>query len=70
MKSINEDEMEIAVRLLLRIFQLEPRNLVLFDLPDLPSNELRHNPIFIRHVKVSDLFEIKISKILRRLNQP
>jgi hypothetical protein len=51
MKSINEDELEIAVRLLLRIFQLEPRNLTLFDLPDIPPNELRHNPIFIRHVK-------------------
>jgi hypothetical protein len=52
MKQINEDEMEIAVRLLLRIFQLEPRNLGLFDLPDIPPNELRHNPVFIRHVKV------------------
>lgn len=54
MKSINEDELEIAVRLLLRIFQLEPRNLTLFDLPDIPPNELRHNPIFIRHVKVKN----------------
>ena len=53
MKSINDDEMEIAVRLLLRIFQLEPRCIGLFDLPDIPSSELRHHPIFVRHVKVS-----------------
>jgi hypothetical protein len=53
MKSIdNEEESEIAIRLLLRIFQLEPRNLALFDLPDIPLSELRHNAVFIRHVKV------------------
>ncbi|CAD5230580.1 unnamed protein product [Bursaphelenchus xylophilus] len=52
MKSINDDEQEIAIRLLLRFFQLEPRNVALFGLPtDVPLNELRQNPIFMRHVK-------------------
>ena len=52
MKSVNDDEMEIAVRLLLRIFSLEPRIVALFDLPDVSAGELRLHPAFVRHVKV------------------
>ncbi|CAD5225959.1 unnamed protein product [Bursaphelenchus okinawaensis] len=52
MKTINDDEQEIAVRLLLRIFQIEPRNVALFGLPpDIQPSELRHNATFLRHVK-------------------
>lgn len=53
MKSINEDEMEIAVRLLLRIFQIDPRMKIHFSLSNIPDSELRHNVIFVRHVKVN-----------------
>ncbi|KAI6218011.1 GLOBIN domain-containing protein [Aphelenchoides fujianensis] len=62
MKSINGDDVksgdessrgdfEIAVRLLLRIFTLEPQTLGMFGLPDIPFSDLRRHPLFIQHVK-------------------
>lgn len=54
MKSINDDETEIAIRLLLKIFQLDPKNQTYFSLAGVPILELRHNTIFMRHVKVKN----------------
>uniref|UniRef100_A0A915P8U8 GLOBIN domain-containing protein n=1 Tax=Meloidogyne floridensis TaxID=298350 RepID=A0A915P8U8_9BILA len=56
LKSVGEDENEIAVKLLLRIFQLDSRNLAYFSLNEFCSNpfdefEIRENNIFICHVK-------------------
>lgn len=66
MKSINEDEMEIAVRLLLRILQIDPRMKIHFGLSSVHESDLRHNVIFIRHVKVYLQY---YEKRIRRLNQ-
>uniref|UniRef100_A0A915E542 GTP 3',8-cyclase n=1 Tax=Ditylenchus dipsaci TaxID=166011 RepID=A0A915E542_9BILA len=46
MKSAEEDEQEIAVRLLLRIFQLDPRNQAYFLLGGVAFNDLRQHPCF------------------------
>ena len=71
MKSINEDEMEIAVRLLLRIFQIDPRMKIHFSLSNIPDSELRHNVIFVRHVKVNTkIISFLIQKIFRHLSLP
>uniref|UniRef100_A0AC34PWL4 Globin family profile domain-containing protein n=2 Tax=Panagrolaimus sp. JU765 TaxID=591449 RepID=A0AC34PWL4_9BILA len=51
LKSANEDENEMACRLLLRIFQLDHRNQVLFGLADIPQAELLNNQLFLKHVK-------------------
>ncbi|KAE9553638.1 hypothetical protein FO519_003139 [Halicephalobus sp. NKZ332] len=51
LKTANDDENEMACRLLLRIFQLDHRNQVLFGLGDVPQAELRSNPLFVKHVK-------------------
>ena len=53
LKTASDDENEMACRLLLRIFQLDHRNQVLFGLGDVPPVELRSNPLFVKHVKVS-----------------
>jgi len=51
LKTVNDDENEMACQLLLRIFQLDHRNQVLFGLGDVPQTELRSNPLFVKHVK-------------------
>ncbi|KAI1719680.1 globin domain-containing protein [Ditylenchus destructor] len=51
MKMNKDDEHEIASKLLLRIFQIDPRNQNYFSLNTVPYAELRHNPIFLQHVK-------------------
>ncbi|VDM50292.1 unnamed protein product [Toxocara canis] len=49
-----DDEFEMATRLLLRIFRIEPRLQSLFYLTDVPYAELRKNPIFNEHVKMME----------------
>lgn len=75
MKSINDDETEIAVRLLLRIFQLDLKNQSYFSLAGILTAELRHNPTFMRHVKVKKIIFFvyinqKCTKVFRHLSQP
>uniref|UniRef100_A0A0M3I0H2 GLOBIN domain-containing protein n=1 Tax=Ascaris lumbricoides TaxID=6252 RepID=A0A0M3I0H2_ASCLU len=48
----NDNEFEMAIRLLLRIFRIEPRLQSLFNLGDIPYAELRNNAYFNEHVKV------------------
>nr|CAD2192805.1 unnamed protein product [Meloidogyne enterolobii] len=82
LKSVGEDENEIAVKLLLRIFQLDSRNLDYFSLNEFCSNPfdeylIRENNVFICHVKTfeSTLINImthpgnatKLSKHLQQL---
>lgn len=52
LKNANENENEMACRLLFRIFQLDHRNQVLFGLGDLPQADLFSNHLFLKHVKV------------------
>uniref|UniRef100_A0A1I8C1X6 GLOBIN domain-containing protein n=1 Tax=Meloidogyne hapla TaxID=6305 RepID=A0A1I8C1X6_MELHA len=78
LKSVNENE--IAIKLLLRIFQLDPRNLAYFSLNEYsPFDEylIKENNIFINHVKTfeSTLINVmthpgnatKLSKHLQQL---
>lgn len=51
MKLVDNCETEIAIRLLLRIYQLDSRNLLHFSLVNVPLNELRGCPVFMAHVK-------------------
>ncbi|CAK5022715.1 unnamed protein product [Meloidogyne enterolobii] len=83
LKSVGEDENEIAVKLLLRIFQLDSRNLDYFSLNEFCSSNpfdeylIRENNVFICHVKTfeSTLINImthpgnatKLSKHLQQL---
>uniref|UniRef100_A0A1I7ZA39 GLOBIN domain-containing protein n=1 Tax=Steinernema glaseri TaxID=37863 RepID=A0A1I7ZA39_9BILA len=50
-QTFKEDEMEIAIQLLLRIFQLDPRAKQWFYLSGVPECELRQNDVFKEHVK-------------------
>uniref|UniRef100_A0A914HHM2 Globin family profile domain-containing protein n=1 Tax=Globodera rostochiensis TaxID=31243 RepID=A0A914HHM2_GLORO len=50
LKAANNAETEIATRILLRIFQLDPRNLALFSLKNVSINGLRSHPVFKGHV--------------------
>lgn len=58
LKKHNDDEHEMATRLLLRIFLIEPRLRGFFYLSDVPYNELRSSYIFQQHVKVKKNLEI------------
>ncbi|KAK0410124.1 hypothetical protein QR680_004960 [Steinernema hermaphroditum] len=51
MKTFKEDEMEISIQLLLRIFQLDTRAKQWFYLIGVPECDLRQNDVFKEHVK-------------------
>ncbi|KAH7662425.1 globin family protein [Aphelenchoides avenae] len=51
MKSLSNNETEVAIRLLTRIFLIDPRNATYFGLGSIAMAELRHNVLFMRHVK-------------------
>ncbi|CAG9537097.1 unnamed protein product [Cercopithifilaria johnstoni] len=51
MKKCGDNEAELASRLLLRIFIIDPRLQALLHLPNVPYFELRKNQIFELHVK-------------------
>ncbi|KAF7637322.1 GLOBIN domain-containing protein [Meloidogyne graminicola] len=63
LKNVDNDETEIAIRLLLKIFQIDPRNLAYFSLNKFsPFDEylIRENNIFINHVKSFELTLINV----------
>ncbi|VDN54775.1 unnamed protein product [Dracunculus medinensis] len=67
LKKHNDDEHEMATRLLLRIFLIEPRLRGFFYLSDVPYNELRSSYIFQQHVKA---IEPTLSFVMKHLHDP
>lgn len=64
MKSLSNNETEVAIRLLTRIFLIDPRNATYFGLGSIAMAELRHNVLFMRHVKVATNAHLLFASVL------
>uniref|UniRef100_A0A1I7VR77 GLOBIN domain-containing protein n=1 Tax=Loa loa TaxID=7209 RepID=A0A1I7VR77_LOALO len=67
MKRYCDNKSELASRLLLRIFAINPRLQALFHLSNLPYYEIRKNPLFKLHVKA---VETTLSFVMLHLYNP
>ncbi|KAL3083054.1 hypothetical protein niasHS_010856 [Heterodera schachtii] len=64
LKATDNEGTEIAIRILLRIFQLDPRNLTLFSLRDSSAGELRMHPLF---TELANTFEPTLVHLMGHL---
>lgn len=66
LNNYNEDEIEICSQLFLKIFHLDPKQMIYFELGKVSLEDLRHNQIFIDHVK---LFQPNLSNVMKYLSR-
>ncbi|CEF62061.1 Globin-like domain and Globin, structural domain-containing protein [Strongyloides ratti] len=66
LNNYNEDELEICSQLFIKIFQLDQKQMNYFELGKVPLEDLRHNQIFLDHVK---LFQPNLSNVMKYLSR-
>uniref|UniRef100_A0A0N5C033 GLOBIN domain-containing protein n=1 Tax=Strongyloides papillosus TaxID=174720 RepID=A0A0N5C033_STREA len=66
LNNYNEDELEICSQLFIRIFQLDQKQMNYFELSKVSLEDLRHNQVFLDHVK---LFQPNLSNAMKYLSR-